>query len=80
MYGTLMAWINSRFLDLLYMAAWMGMQLLLLRNIARCFSYSRRLLWLTVGTSNNNPRVVAYHYLECVKRLGGLYSNCIAVK
>ena len=34
-------------------------------------SYSRRLLWLTVGVSNNDPRVIAFYYLKCVKELGG---------
>ena len=33
--------------------------------------YSRRVLWLKVRRSNNNPIVIANHYLECVKELGG---------
>lgn len=34
--------------------------------------YSRRILGLEVGSSNNNPRVVARYYLDCVKDLGGV--------
>ena len=28
------------------------------------------MLWLKVGTSNNNPSVVAYHFLSVVEELG----------
>ena len=34
--------------------------------------YSRRILWLEVGSSNNNPRIVARYFLDCVKQLGGV--------
>ena len=34
--------------------------------------YSRRILWLEVGVSNNNPRIVARYFLDCVKQLGGV--------
>lgn len=33
--------------------------------------YSRKVLWISVGTSNNNPRVIAWHYLQCVKEHKG---------
>ena len=33
--------------------------------------YSRRILWLEVASTNNNPRVVAKFYLSCLKELGG---------
>ncbi len=33
--------------------------------------YSRRVLWLEVGPSNNDPRVVAQYYLDYVRRIGG---------
>ena len=33
--------------------------------------YSRRILWLEVGPSNNNPRIVARYFMDCVKQLGG---------
>ena len=33
--------------------------------------YSRRVLWLEVGPSNNDPSIVAKYYLDCVKQLGG---------
>ena len=38
--------------------------------------YSRRILWLTVASSNNNPKIVAAYYLKCVKDLG-LLPRCI---
>ena len=34
--------------------------------------YSRRILWLEVGASNNNPRIVARYFVDCVKQLGGV--------
>ncbi len=33
--------------------------------------YSRRVLWLVVGRSNNDPRIVATYYNNCVKELEG---------
>ena len=33
--------------------------------------YSRRILWLEVGPSNNNPMVTVQYYLDCVRQLGG---------
>ena len=33
--------------------------------------YSRRILWLEVGPSNNNPMVTVQYYLDCVHQLGG---------
>ena len=32
--------------------------------------YSRRIIWLEVGSSNNDPMIVANYYLEIVKLLG----------
>lgn len=32
--------------------------------------FSRRILWLEVSSSNNNPRLIANYYLECVRSLG----------
>ena len=34
--------------------------------------FSRRLLWLEVGPTNNNPEVIAKFYLDTVKQLGGV--------
>ena len=34
--------------------------------------YSRRILWLEVRPSNNNPRIVACYFLDCVKQLGSV--------
>ena len=33
--------------------------------------YSRHILWLEVGPSNNNPMVTVQYYLDCVRPLGG---------
>lgn len=33
--------------------------------------YSRRILWLEVAYSNNNPRIIAGYYVDCVQQLGG---------
>ena len=33
--------------------------------------YSRRILWLEVGSSNNNPRIVGKYFVDCVVQVGG---------
>ena len=33
------------------------------------YGYSRRILWLKLSSSNNNPKVIADYYLCCVKEL-----------
>jgi len=33
--------------------------------------YSRKILWLEVGSSNNNPRIVAKYFINCIKELSG---------
>ena len=33
--------------------------------------YSRRILWLEVGTTNSDPEIVAHYFLQCVKKLEG---------
>ena len=42
--------------------------------------YSRRIMWLEVDHSNNNPQIIANYYLKCVRRIGGaptiLRSDC----
>lgn len=35
------------------------------------YSYSRKILWLKVGTSNSDPQIVAFHFLNTVIELGG---------
>ena len=35
------------------------------------FRYSRRVLWLRVGTSNSSPTVVAFHFLSAVEEIRG---------
>ena len=40
--------------------------------------YSRRNLWLEVGSSNNDPRIIATFYHDCVKQLGGAPHICRA--
>lgn len=32
--------------------------------------YSRKTIWLRVASTNNNPSVIAYHYLSTVRKLG----------
>ena len=31
--------------------------------------FSRRIMWLEVGSSNNDPNIVAYYFLQCVEKL-----------
>ena len=32
--------------------------------------YSRRIMWLEVGPSNNNPAIICQYFLDCVKQVG----------
>lgn len=41
-------------------------------------SFSRRVLWLHVGPSNNDPKIVAYYYLKCVQQLRGKGSQLLS--
>lgn len=34
--------------------------------------YSRKILWLKVASSNNDPKIVAQYFLECAKEIGGI--------
>ena len=34
--------------------------------------YSRRIMWLEVGSTNNDPFVIAQYYLDCVRQVGGI--------
>ena len=34
--------------------------------------YSRKILWLHIGSRNNNPRVIAFYYLDCVSKLSNV--------
>ena len=38
--------------------------------------YSRKIMWLRVGESNNNPKIICSYYLSCVKDLK-LFPSCI---
>ncbi len=38
----------------------------------RIDGYSRRLIWLEVRPANNNPEVVAKHYLDSIRQVGGI--------
>ena len=33
--------------------------------------YSRRILWLKVGQTNNDPKVIASYYLSRIRQIGG---------
>ena len=35
--------------------------------------YSRRIMWLRVAQSNNDPRIIADYYLDCVEEVKGVY-------
>jgi len=39
-------------------------------SLKKC-RFSRRVLWLEVGTTNNDPRVIASYYITCVKLMNG---------
>ena len=32
--------------------------------------YSRRILWLRVKCTNNDPQVIAGFYIQCIKQIG----------
>lgn len=34
--------------------------------------YSRRIMWIEVGSTNNDPFVIAQYYLDCVRQVGGI--------
>ena len=36
--------------------------------------YSRRIMWLEVGTTNNDPRVIAKYFIDCVRQVQGTAS------
>lgn len=38
--------------------------------------FSRRILWLEVGPSNNNPQIIARYFLDTVEQLGGCPQRC----
>lgn len=33
--------------------------------------FSRKIMWLEVSNSNNNPRIIAKYFLDCVRQVGG---------
>ena len=37
--------------------------------------FSRRLIWLEVGSANKNPDVIGKYYLNAVKQVGGVPQN-----
>ena len=34
--------------------------------------FSRRILWLEVGPSNNNPRVTVQYFIDCIRQINGV--------
>ena len=38
-------------------------------------SFSRKIMWLEASSSNNNPKFIAHHYLQCVKENTGILYN-----
>ena len=47
----------------------------LLRGLFLCFRFSRKILWLELATTNNDPSVVLSYYLRTVFQLEGLLVN-----
>ena len=45
-------------------------------NIFILYRFSRRIMWLKVASSNNNPKFIASYYFECVRKVGGM---CIII-
>lgn len=41
--------------------------------------FSRKIIWLELSTTNNDPGVVVKYYLDALFRLGGMCVICIAV-
>ena len=41
--------------------------------VSKSCSFSRRILWLEVGTTNNDPKVIAGYHLEGVRKLRGMF-------
>ena len=39
--------------------------------------YSRRIIWLKVGVTNNKPEVIAHHFIESVLAMEGIYARSI---
>lgn len=37
--------------------------------------WSRYILWLVAGPTNNNPRIVAWNYMHIIQKLGGEYTQ-----
>ena len=48
-----------------------------LKEIMTTFLF--RVLWLRVAVTNNNPKVIAHYYLNCVTRLEGIIQLYIAL-
>ncbi|KAK3730126.1 hypothetical protein QZH41_004830 [Actinostola sp. cb2023] len=38
--------------------------------------FSRRIMWLEIGASNNNPRIIASYFYDCIKQMGGVPYIC----
>lgn len=38
--------------------------------------FSRRIMWLEVGHSNNNPTIIASYFYDCIKQVGGVPYRC----
>ncbi|XP_063411474.1 uncharacterized protein LOC134694398 [Mytilus trossulus] len=45
---------------------------MIMNNCFCHFRYSRRILWLQVGRTNNNPKVVAGFFLQCLREIKGV--------
>ena len=50
-------------------------KLLFIGICTKLYRYSRRIIWLEVGTSNNDSKVIAGYFLQSVKQLKGIYTK-----
>ena len=43
-------------------------------NYSKLKSFSRRIMWLDASSSNNNPKIIAHYYMQCVKENEGMHA------
>ena len=38
-------------------------------------SFSRKIMWLRIASTNNDPAVILHYYLDCITETGGKKNN-----